>query len=289
MSSKVSVFGLGAMGTALAAQYLKQDYNVTVWNRSPAKATTLVEKGAHLASTAEEGVQSSDLIVLCLLDNPAVEQTLSSAFTSLAGKTIVNLTNGTPDQARNLSELITSHGANYIHGGIMVVPDMIGSPHAVIIYSGASTEAYNLVETHLSVLGTAKFLGNDPGSASLHDLAMLSGMYGMFSGFLHATALARSEKGGTALGFLPLLTSWLTAMVQYLGLLAKQIDDGDYTSVSSNLAMQLVGLENICKASEEQGVSADVHLPLKRLMERAVEEGRGGHDLSSLIELFKKE
>ncbi|KAL5363051.1 hypothetical protein BJX96DRAFT_112207 [Aspergillus floccosus] len=285
-TTKLTVFGLGAMGTALAAQFLKHGHTTTVWNRSPGKATSLVEQGAHLAETVPAGIDASNLLIFCLLDNASVEQTLSAAPTSLSGKTIINLTNGTPNQARNLSKLVSARGALYIHGGIMATPDMIGAPHAVLLYSGESADVYASVESVLSVLGNGKYLGPDAGVASLNDLALLSGMYGLFSGFLHATALVRSE-GASATEFLGLLTPWLQAMTAYLGLLAKQIDDGEYAAQTSNLAMQLIALENATTASREQGVSAEVMAPLKALAERAVKEGRGGHDISTLIDLFK--
>lgn len=288
-TTKLTIFGLGAMGTAMATQFLKQGHTPTVWNRTAAKANPLVEQGAHLAATIPAAIAASPLLIFCLLDNAAVEQTLAAGPPSLAGKTILNLTNGTPSQARRLATLASARGARYFHGGIMATPDMIGAPHAVILYSGGrSAETYASVEGVLAVLGSGKYLGDDAGSASLHDLALLSGMYGLFAGFLHATALVRSEgEGVSATEFLGLLAPWLQAMTGYLGLLARQIDDGVYTAQTSNLEMQLVALENACAASREQGVSAEVMLPLKGLVERAVREGRGGHDISSLIDYFR--
>ncbi|KAE8377484.1 hypothetical protein BDV26DRAFT_304919 [Aspergillus bertholletiae] len=289
MSKHISIFGLGAMGTALAAKYLEHDYKTTVWNRSTAKAAPLIEQGAKLASTISEGVNDSDLIIICLLDNQAAENTLRDVFHDLSNKTIINLTNGTPHQARKLADTLTHHGARYIHGGIMAVPAMIGSPSAVLLYSGGSPELFQSVQNHLSVLGTSKYLGPDAGSASLHDLALLSGMYGLFSGFLHAVALIKSHKGTTAAGFLPLLTPWLSAMMGYLGPIAKQIDEGDFSTQGSNLGMQLAGVENILRAGEEQGVSSQMILPIKGLIEKAVGEGHGGEDLSALVEYFGAE
>ncbi|KAE8358878.1 hypothetical protein BDV27DRAFT_150051 [Aspergillus caelatus] len=289
MSKHISIFGLGAMGTALAAKYLEHGYRTTVWNRTSAKATPLVQQGAQLASTISEGLNASDLIIMCLLNNQAVEGILRDALHALPSKTIVNLTNGTPNQARKLADFVTSHGAHYIHGGIMAVPTMIGSPLAVLLYSGGPFELFESIESHLSLLGMSKFLGTDAGSASLHDLALLSGMYGLFSGFLHAVALVKSEKGTTAIGLLPLLTPWLSAMMGYLSSIAKQLDEGDYATQGSNLGMQLAGVENILKAGEEQGVSSQMILPMKALIEKAVGEGHGGEDLSALIKYFEVE
>lgn len=47
--SSVSILGLGAMGTALATQFLKEKYKVAVWNRSPEKAIPLLDRGANLS------------------------------------------------------------------------------------------------------------------------------------------------------------------------------------------------------------------------------------------------
>ncbi|RDW86490.1 NAD(P)-dependent oxidoreductase [Aspergillus mulundensis] len=291
--SQITLFGLGAMGQALAHRYLDKGYTTTIWNRTASKAHSsgLIAKGASQARTVTEGLEAADLVILCLLDNASVKDTLAQGIQALHGKTIVNLTNGTPSQARELSEWVGSLGAEYIHGGIMAVPDMIasGSPHSMLLYSGDGT-VFERVENHLAHLGVSKYLGADPGSASLHDLALLSGMYGLFSGFLHATALARSARlqtGMSAEDFVSqLLTPWLSAMTQYLAALAKQIDSGDYATQGSNIAMQVAGMENIVSASEDAGVTAAFILPILGLMKRAVQGGFGGADVSAVVEFM---
>jgi 3-hydroxyisobutyrate dehydrogenase len=156
----------------------------------------------------------------------------------------------------------------------------------MLLYSGRSIAAFQTVKNDLSVLESARFLGNDPGSASLYDIALLSGMYGLFSGFLHATALVKSEQGNTATEFTSLLIPWLSAITNNLGSLARQIDEGDYTSQGSSLAMQAHGMKTMYTASEEQGVSPETILPIKSLMESAVKNGHGDASLSALIEYF---
>jgi hypothetical protein len=47
---------------------------------------------------------------------------------------------------------------------------------------------------------------------------------------LHATALVKSEQGNTATEFTSLLIPWLSAITNNLSSLARQIDEGDYTS-----------------------------------------------------------
>jgi len=65
---KITLIGLGAMGQALAQAQLEAGYEVTVWNRSAAKADTLVENGARLADTLADAIAASEAVLICLSD-----------------------------------------------------------------------------------------------------------------------------------------------------------------------------------------------------------------------------
>jgi 3-hydroxyisobutyrate dehydrogenase len=67
----VAVLGLGIMGAGMARRLLDAGYDVTVWNRSPAKAEPLVAAGATAASTPAEAAAGADLVVAMLADDAA--------------------------------------------------------------------------------------------------------------------------------------------------------------------------------------------------------------------------
>ena len=119
---------------------------------------------------------------MCVLEYDTVREILTPAGSALVGRVLVNLTNGRPQQAREMAEWVASQGAEYLDGGIMATPLMIGQPHSLVLYSGPEA-VFHTYQTTLELLGTGKYLGADPGLASLHDLALLSGMYGVFAGF----------------------------------------------------------------------------------------------------------
>ncbi|KAF9438701.1 hypothetical protein BGZ76_005646 [Entomortierella beljakovae] len=282
-NTSVTVFGLGAMGLVLAQKFQDSGFKVTVWNRTPEKAKGLVEKGAHLASSIAEGFEASNLIVICLLDNNSVNHVIQQALPSLRGRTIVNLTNGTPNHARETGAVVVAQEAQYIHGGIMATPNLVGTPAATIFYSG-STEGFQSVQKDLAVLGTTKYFGTDFGTASLYDIALLSGMYGLFTGFTHSVSLVRSQEGKQSITeFTSLLIPWLTEMTNYLNFLAKQIDDNDYATKGSSIAMQIPAIENIAQASQDAGVIPDLIRPIEGLFKKAAAAGHGNDDLSVLV------
>ena len=55
MKETVGWIGLGAMGSAMAANLLKAGFGLRVYNRTAEKARPLVEKGATLAKTTAPG------------------------------------------------------------------------------------------------------------------------------------------------------------------------------------------------------------------------------------------
>lgn len=280
----VTVLGLGDMGTALAAAFLAGGHPTTVWNRTAAKAEPLVAKGASRAATVAEAAGANEFVVVCLLDYRSVREVLD---VDLSGRVLVNLTNGTPAQARELAAWAAGKGAAYLDGGIMAVPPMIGTPASFLLYSGEQA----VFDTHrevLDLLGVSHFLGADPGMAALQDIALLSGMYGMFMGVLHAFALVGTE-GVRATEFAPMLSGWLAAMSGFAHGAAEQIDKGDYTiGVVSNLAMQAAGYGNIELAAREQGISPELLAPLGPLMAKRVADGHGAEDVTGVIELLRQ-
>jgi 3-hydroxyisobutyrate dehydrogenase-like beta-hydroxyacid dehydrogenase len=285
--ANISILGLGAMGQALTARFLQQGHTVTVWNRTPGKAAALIAQGARERKSAADAIAASDVSVMCVLDYAAVGSVIDAAATALSGRALVNLTNGTPAQARATAERVAGLGAAYLDGGIMATPPMIGGEHALILYSG-SRATFDAHAGSLEALGAANYLGADPGLASLHDLALLSGMYGVFAGFFHACALVDSE-GIRSSSLLELLGPWMVAMMGELPGYAEKIDsDRHGANVVSNLGMQAASLDNILTASREQGVATDLLDPLLELFRRRAGAGYGHEDISGIFELIRR-
>jgi 3-hydroxyisobutyrate dehydrogenase-like beta-hydroxyacid dehydrogenase len=282
--TSLSLLGLGAMGTALGRVWLAAGHSVTVWNRTRAKAEALT--GATVADTAADAVAANQLVVLCLLDDASVGGTLDGA--DLAGRDVVNLTTGTPDEARARAAWVAERGGRLLDGGIMAVPSMIGEPDAggYVLYSGDPA----VFDTHQDVLaGVAgtRFVGADPGLAALHDVALLSAMDGMFAGVTHAFALLRRTDVPPT-EFAPLLTGWLTAMAGAVGDMAERLQSGDFTTgVTSSLTMQAAGTATLERTATEQGVSTELLRPYHRLMDRHVAAGHGDEDGAGLVDLLR--
>ncbi|CAM5593840.1 6-phosphogluconate dehydrogenase [Streptomyces spiroverticillatus] len=255
-ASPVTVLGLGLMGYALADALLTAGHQVTVWNRTPAKADPLVARGATLAPSVREAIESSPLTISCVLDYDTQHALLTPAAGALHGRTLVSLTNGTPAQARETEAWALALGATYLDGGIMAVPHQIDTPEAFLFYSGAQ-DPFDQHHPTLSVLGTPHHLSTDVGVAALYDLALLSAMDMMFAGFFHATAVATSHKGTSATDFAPHLVAWLTSMLSMVPLMAADIDSPAAPAYAQSLDLVAAAAQNMADAAREAGVLPD--------------------------------
>ncbi|MFD6162947.1 NAD(P)-dependent oxidoreductase [Nocardia sp. NPDC060256] len=278
-NTPVTVLGLGAMGQALAATLLKGGHPTTVWNRTAGKG---IELGAVVAASVAEAVQAGGPIIVVLFDHASVHAILDPVAGELSGRQVINLTSTAPDEARELATWAARHGIDYLDGGIMAVPPMIGQPGASILYSGSGA----VFEEHravLELLAAAEYFGDDAGLASTYDFALLANMYAMFAGFMHGAAMMRSV-GVSASAFAERATAWVTAMAQMLPAYGQIIDGGDYTRPIQSLAFHKAALDAINRATRDAGVTVDFVAPIKNLIDRQVADGHGSQEFARTIE-----
>lgn len=72
--AKIAVLGLGRMGIGMASRLLGAGHQVTVWNRTKAKADSLLSAGARWAGTPAEAAANADAAVAMLADDAASQR-----------------------------------------------------------------------------------------------------------------------------------------------------------------------------------------------------------------------
>lgn len=274
---QVGVLGLGRMGAALAGALLGAGHDVVVWNRSPLKAGPLLDRGAQLAATPAE-LAPADVVISCLSTYDSQRPVLEAA----SWKVLVNLTSGTPRQARDVASWASSAGVEYVDGVIMAVPQGIGTAQSRILYGG-SPSAFDAQRDVLAVLGEPVFLGEDAGLPALYDLALLGIMWSTMAGYLQALALVGTE-GVAPSTFTPMALAWLSSVGGFLPGIGAQVASGDYETDVSALDINAAGLGLLVETSREQGISTSVPAALRELFDRAVAAGHGAHAIASVIE-----
>ena len=119
MSHKVAFIGLGVMGFPMAGYISKAGHDVTVYNRTSAKANKWVEtyKG-KVASTPAEAAKDADFIFTCVgNDNDLREVTTgqNGAFQSVRkGSVFIDNTTASAKVARELFNIATEKGFGFL-------------------------------------------------------------------------------------------------------------------------------------------------------------------------------
>ncbi|MFF3243002.1 NAD(P)-dependent oxidoreductase [Streptomyces sp. NPDC002870] len=284
--TSVTVIGLGAMGQALAGALLDAGHLITVWNRSQGKGDELVARGAVRAATAEEAVRASELTLVCVVDYDASHAILAPLADALTGRVLVNLTSDTPERSREAAAWAQSHGISYLDGAVMVPTPLIGSPDALLFYSGVQG-AFERHESTLKALGgKAAFVGTDPGLAALYDLSLLDFFYGSISGLVHAYALATAY-GVKAADIAPYLNTIVQILPPIAEYTAANIDAGKYPGAQANLGMMAAGVEHILHAARTRGLDVSQLEAVKSVADRAIAKGHGSDDWASTYEALR--
>ncbi|MER7787788.1 NAD(P)-binding domain-containing protein [Streptomyces sp. NPDC097640] len=283
----VTVIGLGAMGQALAGAFLDAGHPTTVWNRSAHKADALVARGAVRAQTPAEAVKAGELVVVCVVDYEVSQAILEPLGAELARRALVNLTSDTPERAREAAAWAAGRGIDYLDGAIMVPTPVIGSPQALLLYSGSRT-VFEAHETTLKALGgNNRYLGADHGVAPLYDLALLNVFYSSMAAMVHSLALVGAD-GVTAKEFLPYIKEFFALLPAMADQVADGIDNRDYPGDLGNLTMEAAGVDHILETSEARGLDSGPLAAVRALMGRAIADGRGGDGFASVIEDIRK-
>ncbi|WP_246106265.1 NAD(P)-dependent oxidoreductase [Pseudonocardia kunmingensis] len=223
-------------------------------------------------------------MIVCLFDHASVHEVLDPVFGDLAGRTVINVTTTSPAKSRELAAWAAAAGIDYLDGGIMAVPAMIGQPGSSILYSG-SAAAFEQNKPLLDLWGESRYYGEDAGMASLYDLALLAGMYVMFAGFVHGAAMVGAA-GVPAREFAAAAVPWLSAMTGGFEGFATVIDGGDY-SVDGQQSLEFSDLTDMVTASADQGISTEVIGMVQNLIRRQIDAGHGKEGFARIIESIR--
>ncbi len=281
--SDITVIGLGLMGAALARSMQRAGHDLTVWNRSPAKMQPFIDDGVVGALDVASAIRASPVILICI-DNYTVTNTILQSdeiVPLLTGRTVVQLSTGTPKEARAASEWMIARDVAYLDGAILCSPESIGTDEAQILLSGDQA-AYQRAGNLLECLGGAvRYLGTNVRAASALDLAWLCTCYGRFMAIIHAANLCESEDVGVD-DFISLFPD-MPDIQRY----ATVIHEESFHECTATLQVWGAALQRI----QQQGVDANINTEIPDFVasffKKAVDAGYGEENVMALVKVLQ--
>lgn len=117
MTRKIAFLGTGLMGAPMVRRLLGAGFDVTVWNRDPAKAEALRADGAKVAATAVDAAKDAQIVFTMLSDGKAVGAVLFDAGVAAAlkaGAIVIDTSSIAPPIAKEHAEKLAALGIIHI-------------------------------------------------------------------------------------------------------------------------------------------------------------------------------
>src|SRR4051812_4604124 len=115
---KLGIAGTGKMGSAIARRLLSQGHEVTVWNRTAAKAQALLQEGARWADSPAAVAGACEAVITILTDAKALDEVYFGRDGLLAGnakgKLFIEMSTVPPAKQQEMGPKVKAAGAAYV-------------------------------------------------------------------------------------------------------------------------------------------------------------------------------
>ncbi|HVJ55976.1 MAG TPA: NAD(P)-dependent oxidoreductase [Aliidongia sp.] len=154
----IAVIGLGLMGAPIARRLLEAGHRLTVWNRSPDKAASLVGQGAKLAASPAEAASEADTVIVMVTDDAAVRSVVAGPGGVLeglgAGRTIIDMSTILPATSRAMAHAAAESGIHYLDCPVSGSTDVVARG-ALAIFAGGDAAALDRSRALLAPLAAS--------------------------------------------------------------------------------------------------------------------------------------
>ena len=116
MSKQVAFLGLGVMGFPMAGHLATAGYTVTVYNRTPAKATQWVEQYAgRSAPSPADAARTADIVLMCVGNDNDVRAVAKDALAGMKAQAVlVDHTTASAEVAREVAGAAKARNVDFL-------------------------------------------------------------------------------------------------------------------------------------------------------------------------------
>jgi 3-hydroxyisobutyrate dehydrogenase-like beta-hydroxyacid dehydrogenase len=279
----IAFIGLGRMGVAMAANIRRAGHPVVVWNRSPDKATALLDLGARLAETPAAAAADADIVVSSLADDGSVKAVVSGPHGVLAGLRSGAVHIGTstisPTLSDELGRMHTAAGGHYIAGPVV---GRVPAAEAAQLLSFVAGDAERIEVSRSIIAAYAPrivVVGERPSQASIAKL--IANFLGASAMDLIGQSLAWAEKSGLPSALVPQMLAGFFANPATREYVTK-IGERDFDTVGFTASGGLKDVKLMIAAAEDVKQRLSSAEALRAKLEASIARGWQNKDWSCL-------
>ncbi|HEX9606744.1 MAG TPA: NAD(P)-dependent oxidoreductase [Gemmatimonadaceae bacterium] len=201
MTTKLGFIGMGHMGSHMATRLIGAKYAVTVYDRSKEKSQAVA--GSRVAESPKDLAEHSEVVLISVTDDAAVEQVMFGPDGALAGlregSRIIDMSTVSPGASRRLYKAAREKSASMIDAAVSgSVPQV--DQGSLVIFVGGDQQTYEQCRSILEILGQHIFYMGSSGMGTTMKL-VVNTLLGLGMQAL-AEAIALGEKAGLEKGLL---------------------------------------------------------------------------------------
>ncbi|MBY7852129.1 NAD(P)-dependent oxidoreductase [Vibrio fluvialis] len=193
---KVSFIGLGVMGYPMAGHLVKAGFEVTVFNRTQAKAIAWAEQhGGHAAATVAECVSDADVVLTCVGNDDDVRSMTTSEQGALAfmkpGAILVDHTTTSAQLAEELGAAAQKVGVHFMDAPVS--GGQAGAENGVLtIMCGGEAELFDELQSVFKAYGRSSVLMGGVGQGQRAKMVNQICIAGVLNGLSEGLILAEN-------------------------------------------------------------------------------------------------
>lgn len=282
----IGFIGTGVMGKSMAGHLMKGGHELTVYNRTKAKAADLLEKGAVWCDTIPELAEKSDVIITIVGYPQDVEEVYLGVNGILAharpGSYVIDMTTSKPLLAKKISDEAKKKGIFALDAPVS--GGDIGARDArLAIMVGGEEEVFEAMIPVFSLMGENIQLQGPAGSGQhtkmANQIAIASTMMGV------CEAIAYAKKAG--LNQKKVLATIETGAAGSFSLskLAPRMIDGDFAP-GFYIKHFIKDMKIAIESAEEMGLKTPGLTVAKELYEQLAEQGEENSGTQALYKYY---
>jgi len=284
---RVSLIGLGSMGTAMAHRLLDQEFDLDFWNRSAKEVGDLLDKGARKVEL-DDALQNDFVISFLSNDGAALDifsdQRLAHAKT---GAIHINMSTLSPTASETLAARHATHGIGYIAAPVLGRPLAITNGKLLIVAAGKAADIETASVIFEKVSAQYWNVGEDHAKSNIVKLGVNYNLIHALQAIGESVALV--ESGGVDPNtFVEILTHTAFTGAAYQGY-GPMIVNRKYTPAGFSMELALKDVKLVEDAAADLGLKLPVATVLHSLFDQALADPElKDLDWSAIAELTRQ-
>lgn len=280
--------GLGLMGRPMAFNLLRAGHALTVYNRSPEPLALLHSHGARIAADVDELFAASDIVILMLADDAAVDAVLGRGADAFAarvrGRLVINMGTHRPAYSERLEEEIRAAGGSFVEAPVSGSRGPAEAGTLVAIVAGEEEAVARAAPILAAMCREIVPLGAVPSAMAMK---MAVNLYLVAS----VAALAEAANLAKSLG---LDLARFRAVVEK-GQLGSAVAAAKLAKMAGGDFSPQARIRDVCKnaalvagAADDAASPAPLLAESRRLFDRALDRGAADLDMAAVVTVFDR-